>query len=227
MNWNKLLPSAYLLIGLGEIIGEVYHVEALIYLFKPILMPCLLAFLWINRANSIRITLAGAMVALIMSWFGDVFLMLDPTFFILGLGSFLIAQVSYMVAYSRALVGPARDIFSQWHSYLILILLLGYGIFLVLRIEPELGDKLIPVIIYALSLLGMVFLAFLRNGRTSRLSYLLVYSGALIFLVSDSMIAVSQFESPFWFDRYWIMLTYILAQFLIINGLIAHFRFVN
>ena len=73
----------------------------------------------------------------------------------------------------------------------------------------------------------MVFMAFLRNGRTHRVSYLLVYLGALTFLASDSMIAVSRFEAPFWYDRYWIMLTYILAQFLIVNGLVAHIRVQN
>jgi uncharacterized membrane protein YhhN len=224
MNRNSLLTSVYLVIGLGELIGEIYQVKVLIYILKPLLIPCLIVYLWTHRGEDDRFPFLWATAALIMSWFGDVFLMLDPKFFLVGLGSFLLAQVAYIIVYSRAVLASEITVVKRWQTYWLLVLLLGYGVYLVWRIQPQLGDKLIPVMIYSVSLLGMVFFAFLRNGRTNRVSYLLVYAGALTFLASDSMIALSSFEAPFWYDRYWIMLTYILAQFLIVNGLVAHIR---
>jgi len=222
MNWNKLLPSAYLIIGLGELIAEIYQVKVAIYILKPLLMPCLIAYLWSQKSGNSGFPFLWVTAALIMSWFGDVFLMFDARFFMLGLGSFLIAQAVYMIVYSRAVLTSGVMALYRWRTYWMLSLLLGYGTYLVWWIQPQLGDKLFPVIIYAMSLLGMVFLAFLRNGRTNRVSYLLVYAGALMFMTSDSMLAISLFDASFWYDGYWIMLTYILAQLLIVNGLVAH-----
>ena len=159
-----------------------------------------------------------------MSWAGDVFLMLDPDFFVFGLASFLVAQVFYILVYSHAVTVNGIKTSFRLETVFILSLLLIYGTYLVGRIQIQLGNLFVPVIIYALSLLVMVFMAYLRKGRTGRISFLLVYAGALTFLASDSMLAISRFESPFAYDRYWIMLTYILAQFLIVNGLVAHVR---
>ena len=76
------------------------------------------------------------------------------------------------------------------------------------------------IIVYALSLIGMSMMALNRLGRVGRSSYMLVFFGSILFLLSDSMIALNKFYSEFWLAGFWIMITYIAAQYMIMRGLI-------
>jgi len=68
----------------------------------------------------------------------------------------------------------------------------------------------------------MVFTAYLRRGRTSTHSYWLVLIGALLFMASDSILAINLFGEGFDFDRPLIMVTYIGGQGLIVVGVARH-----
>jgi uncharacterized membrane protein YhhN len=50
----------------------------------------------------------------------------------------------------------------------------------------------------------------------------MVYSGALLFIMSDAMIAINKFLNPLVQARLLIMATYIAAQFLIVKGVLIH-----
>lgn len=83
---------------------------------------------------------------------------------------------------------------------------------------------MVPVIVYAIVLMGMVMASFFRFGRTTPDSFWLVSAGALFFMISDSVLAINKFRSPFELAGPLIMLTYILGQFLIAEGVIRHTR---
>ena len=89
-------------------------------------------------------------------------------------------------------------------------------------IYPGLGDLLVPVLIYALVLLGMGVWAHKRRGATSTASFKLVALGAILFVVSDGLIAVNKFAYPIPAERILIMSIYMTAQYLIVQGLIQH-----
>jgi uncharacterized membrane protein YhhN len=44
--------------------------------------------------------------------------------------------------------------------------------------------------------------------------------GSLLFLASDSMIAINKFTTEIPMAGFWIMISYILAQYLIMRGLV-------
>ena len=102
------------------------------------------------------------------------------------------------------------------------MVLAGTG--LVTILYPHLGAFKIPVLLYALVLTVMVLQALFRYGHTNTPSFWFVFLGALLFMVSDSLIAVNKFLSPFGLAGLSITATYILAQFLIASGLRLHFR---
>ena len=87
---------------------------------------------------------------------------------------------------------------------------------------PQLGEMLLPVTLYTLTIFLMVIMAIFRLNRTSTISFYLVFSGAIIFLISDSMIAINKFMVPILYERVLVISTYMMAQFLIIIGLAEH-----
>ncbi len=78
------------------------------------------------------------------------------------------------------------------------------------------------ILVYAISLVGMSLAALNRKGRVGMIEYRWVFLGSLFFVLSDSMIALNKFyfEDGFPYAGFWIMLTYITAQYLIMRGLI-------
>ena len=86
---------------------------------------------------------------------------------------------------------------------------------------PKLGEMQIPVLVYSIVITLMGLAALDRYGAVSPKSFWKVLIGALLFILSDSLIAYSRFGQEIVeisLPGFWIMLTYILAQFLIITG---------
>mgnify|MGYP000352624917 CR=1 FL=1 len=80
-----------------------------------------------------------------------------------------------------------------------------------------------PVVLYTMVIITMAIYALLRRGWTRDKSFIMVYSGALLFIMSDAMIAINKFMNPIVQARLLIMATYIAGQFLIAKGILAHF----
>ena len=79
---------------------------------------------------------------------------------------------------------------------------------------------MIPVGVYTSVITVMGISAAIRPNSVGKESYALVLSGAVIFMLSDSTIALNKFiyngELPY--ARVVIMVTYLLAQYLIVQG---------
>ena len=95
-----------------------------------------------------------------------------------------------------------------------------YGILLVFLLWPGLGPMKVPVIVYTIVILAMALSALYRNAEGASL----VLIGAILFVSSDSLLALNKFGEPFPGARFWTMSTYILAQFLITTGMINYFN---
>ena len=61
-----------------------------------------------------------------------------------------------------------------------------------------------------------------RRGATSASSFKLVALGAILFAISDGLIAVNKFAFPIPAERILVMSIYMTAQYLIVQGLIQH-----
>ena len=105
-----------------------------------------------------------------------------------------------------------------------IIILSVYLILLFKLIGPGLDNYTIPVIFYAIAISTMFLVSFSRKHSTSSASFQSVLTGACLFVISDSLIALNKFWEPFFQSGLWIMLTYGSAQFLIIKGLIKHMQ---
>jgi uncharacterized membrane protein YhhN len=134
-------------------------------------------------------------------------------------GGFFLAQLSYIYVFTKYSENGSRGYLER--NLIIGFLFLGYAAGIVYLLYPGLEGLMKPVImIYALSLIGMSMMALNRNGRVNRTSYLLVFLGSVLFVLSDSMIALDRFFREIPMSGFWIMLTYISAQYMIVRGLI-------
>lgn len=218
---KKYLLYFFVLVSIAELISVFYHITELTLIAKPLIMIALAGYYVVSTPNRSSLFL----VALAFCWLGDVFLMFDykhELFFMAGLGSFLTGHVLYILCYQRLrfneatnpLLGPQKIRFS------LPILLAGTGLVVVLY--PTLGGLRIPVMLYALVITVMALQALFRFGYTTTKSFALIFCGAICFMISDSLLAINKFLQPVPMASLCIMATYILAQYLIVEGVLAH-----
>jgi uncharacterized membrane protein YhhN len=136
---------------------------------------------------------------------GDVFLMLPGDFFVPGLGSFLIAHICYLWAFtadSRLLERRLPYVIGG---------VLGMG--LLHWLWPGVAGPLrFPVALYAVALLSMAAQATGRAMSKHDAAAALAAVGANLFVVSDAVLAVQRFHHPFSGGRIILLGTYFAAQ---------------
>lgn len=186
---------------------------------KALIIPVLM-LLYLTNINPFKSLTNSCMLAgLFFSWAGDVLLEFsnsNTNMFILGLGSFLLAHVMYFTVF---IATPGKNSILTNRLWVLVPVFL-YGIVLVTYLYSDLGDMKLPVIAYAAVILTMLAGALNRKEKVDSRSYWLVLAGAMLFVISDSAIAINKFSHPFEFSGVVIMSTYIVAQFLIISGYI-------
>ncbi|WP_341703477.1 lysoplasmalogenase [Ferrovibrio sp.] len=175
---------------------------------KGAVCPLLALALWRSRNGDADARRLG--LALLLSAAGDVFLAVDPAgLFVAGLGSFLLAHLIYLWQFLRhrprplALPGPRLLAMAA-------IVVAVAGMLAVLL--PGLGALAGPVVAYIGAITAMALAAALLPGRG------LVLSGAVLFMLSDSLIALNKFVAPVPAAGAAIWISYVAAQLLIVLG---------
>ena len=94
-------------------------------------------------------------------------------------------------------------------------LFVNYVVYLLVLLKPNLGELFYPVLVYGItiSIFGLVATLNYVTKRTTPALFLVL--GAVLFIASDSMIALHKFHEPKLFYPVAIMITYVLAQYLI------------
>ncbi len=210
----------FTVIVLVELTGRVTDNITLEYFVKPMIMIWMALYFIIFRKKK-EFTLP-VLLAFFFSWVGDNLLMMsgkNELFFYAGVGSFFLAQLAYIYTFSIVSEKGGRG-YLQNHVF-IGFLFIAYVAAIFYLLYPGLEGFLKPIIlIYAISLVGMSMMALNRHGRVGYWGFLLVFTGSILFVISDSMIALNKFYMEFSLAGFWIMLTYIAAQYLIMRGLI-------
>jgi len=191
------------------------------YITKPATMLALLLWIWQS------VGLGGPMIWFTIGLFfclvGDVLLMIPRDMFIFGLIAFLVGQVCYVIGLIN--LPPYINL---WGGLVIIVLAVYVGWLypkLVAGLKAKGNSKLdIPVLIYSLVISLMVYsalLAFTRTGWPTRAA-IAVSLGAILFYISDSILAWNRFINPVPNGRVLNMVAYHLGQFGIILGAMLH-----
>jgi uncharacterized membrane protein YhhN len=159
------------------------------------------------RQNAFLLALALAFSAI-----GDAMLALQPVRMTLGIGAFGLAHILYAWIFLRVL--RARGL-SGLAGYILAAIIAVFGIAMLVWLQPGMGDLRVPATIYNGVILVMAAIAALSKARW------LAVVGALLFVGSDSLIALDLFKGidPAWrAPTVWI--SYVAAQFCLTLGLV-------
>lgn len=207
---------------------SLYNLSPMIMgISKSLLMPALLLFYFLVHKSIPSSSLDYKIIAaLFFSWLGDVFLIKghsDPNFFMYGLIAFFAAHIFYATSFYRDLKNTAQTslLISKPHVGLPFLIISILFLYILL---PGLNDMMIPVFFYCGIITLMLLLAVNRWSKVPTSSFWLVFLGASLFYTSDAMIAINKFYQAFEYQRFFIMLTYSLGQWSIVEGILRRGR---
>lgn len=217
---SLLLHLLLLVIVVVELAGRLTDRIDLEYAVKPLVMVWMAVFFLIFRKK--KSLIVPVLLAFFFSWTGDIFLMFsgkNELFFYAGVGGFFLSQLCYIYIFIAYNETGGRGYLQEHPVTGLLFIAYVAGIYMLLL--PGLDGILRPMILlYALSLIGMSMMALNRKGRVNQASYLLAFTGSLLFVLSDSLLALDRFYTQIPLAGFWIMATYIPAQYLIMRGLV-------
>ncbi|MER2108919.1 MAG: lysoplasmalogenase [Solibacillus sp.] len=121
--------------------------------------------------------------------------------FILGLSSFLIGHVFYIIAF-RSSVSPAPKLAK--------ILLIMYGLSMAIWLAGTLLTR--GEIIVAIAVCAYIIIISMMGWTAFHTKESFAIIGALLFITSDSILAINRFITAVPFEHEMIMLTYYTAQ---------------
>jgi len=205
---------------IADLIGIYLKNDILIYVAKPLIVIALILY-FLSATKGIQNGFIIIIVrALIFSWLGDLVLMFDSfnkNIFLIGLLAFLFAHLIYIRFFSLVRMGEKIKL----KPGLILLVVVYYS-GLIFLLFNDLQELKIPVMVYGIVISIMFLLAlhmlFVRNKEAGKLMML----GALLFVASDSILAINKFYSSFEYAGIAIMLTYGIAQLLITLGAVKY-----
>lgn len=187
--------------------AEYLGPDVLVYVLKPLTTTLILLIAaQVRRPVSLAYKLA-VVGGLIFSLAGDVLLMLPNSQFVLGLVSFLLAHIFYIVAFRS---GSGWGL-SRWTW----VPFAAFGALMFGILAPGLDQFMLPVLVYLVVILVMAWQAWERWRHTGQRSALLSFLGAVLFVVSDSALAINRFRVGYEAASIVIWGTYVPAQWLI------------
>ena len=217
MKPQNILKS-YLVFSVIYLVLPFVGLEGISWYLKPFLLPFLLLAVIVSTEFKTKNLL---LVALFFSWIGDIILLFADQaeiYFIVGLVSFLLSHLLYIFLFLRQ--DKNQDSVNKGALVLGILVILSYFFGMVSLLFPKLGPLQIPVMVYAVAITIMLFVAYKRSLSWKKPAAQFIIVGAIFFVLSDSILAFNKFYQAIPQAGFWIMSTYILAQFLIVSGVL-------
>ncbi|MGW8249921.1 MAG: lysoplasmalogenase [Anaerolineales bacterium] len=211
-----------LVVAVADWVAVATQRKWLEYIAKPGVMIVLLV--WLYQVSGFSGPLLWFALGLAFSLAGDIFLMLPREQFIAGLVSFLLAHICYIVGFLQTPV-PLN-----FPGVIVAVIIALVFIRIYRRIAAGLDASdnsalKLPVLIYSLVISVMLFLALrtMTGNFWDTQSALLVSAGALLFFISDTLLAWNKFVYPLRQGRLISIIPYHLGQILLAVGAVLHY----
>jgi uncharacterized membrane protein YhhN len=177
------------------------------YVTKPLATSLIIAVAAVAAAPVPAAYKTLVLAGLVCSLLGDIALMFPEKWFTAGLAAFLAAQVLYILAFKPQPGHPVSPA-----TFLPFVL---FGLLMFFLLAPKLGPMKLPVFIYIAAITTMAGFAAARYIDRGGTKPLLAFIGAVLFLISDSVLAYDRFAKRIPGARIIVLGTYFPAQLLI------------
>jgi uncharacterized membrane protein YhhN len=198
-----VLLGGFLAVALANWYSRTTDDRRLEYVTKPAAMVLLAGVaIALDPADGEGARRAWFVVAVVLSLAGDVFLMLPDDRFVAGLASFLLAHLAYVAGF---LVDPPDATATVVAAVIVVAAAATLAAPVVWSLRRRSPELTAPVVVYMVVISAMVTLA-LATGSA------LAGAGAVLFFVSDYLIARDRFVRPLAWAPLAIMVLYHLGQ---------------
>ena len=205
--FTRLLTFCVFATGLLHISAEYRGPRRAVYLLKPLTTTLILILAYGTTPPVSSFYQATILLGLFFSLIGDIFLMLPADQFITGLVSFLLAHLCYIVAFTGR---------SGFHTtWWLLAPFMLYGIGIIYLLWSHVGSFKAPVLFYIAVILTMGWQAAEQWRWGEQTGARLALLGAILFIISDSILALDRFYQPFKPAKGLVLGAYYVAQWLI------------
>ncbi len=212
----------YIVFCVTNILAEFIDNHYLVFATKPLLLVFLSFYFYTSTLNTPSRFRRYILLGLILSIVGDTTLMFveNPpywkNFFLLGLGSFLLTHIFYLLAFLNYPSNQKGLV--QKKTFLIIpfiIFLIANNFILWDGIEAAMK---IPVLVYSTTIVLMALSCLNLNQKITLHAWQQLFLGVMLFVVSDTIIGLNKFNAPIPYARLLIMLFYLVGQYFIVTG---------
>jgi uncharacterized membrane protein YhhN len=201
-------------VTISVIIVAILHIHAdykkqryQTYIFKPLAISLIILIGIIQPAEVSSVYRYLIVSGLVFALIGDIFLMLPSDRFLYGLSCFLITHIFYILAF---IIDSSFPI-----NYLYLIPGLIIGVIILKLLLPYAGAKTVPVILYSIILVFLLWQAIGRIDESFTHSSIVAFIGTIFFIFSDVVLAFNRIVRNFKSAQLLILSTYYTAQLFI------------
>ncbi|MFJ5790755.1 lysoplasmalogenase [Lysinibacillus sp. NPDC093197] len=205
---RKILLTFIILFGLYYIFFFSHIDQSLKLIFKVIPMILIIIMAATQKAQSIKKYQLLIVIGLIFCMVGDYTLQ----WFLIGLSSFLIGHIFYIFAFSSTNEQPVPT----WAK----IALLLYGVLMAGWIATTVFKSGETILTFAVLAYISIILTMGWTAIRTRSTFAII--GAILFIASDSYLAINKFVMPLPFSHEVIMMTYYSAQILIALSILQY-----
>ena len=194
-----------------------------LYIAKPATL--LFLIIWAFQISQLQGIMLWFGIGLGFSLIGDIALLLNPRFFMVGLGAFLLAHAGYLIGFNQQ-AAPLNA------GVMMVAIMVGLIASVVLRlIRPGImrvprGKRfLTAVVLYGTTLTLMLLSALITHFRPEwqPLHAMMAAGGAALFFTSDSILAYDRFVRKLKHGQSYVHLTYHVGQACLIIGAMWHY----
>jgi len=207
----------------SRFLGEEFILVEMIS--KGLFLPSLMVYLYVQDNVSNKPGKNLVMIGLFGSFLGDVFL-LSKSLFIPGMVAFMSTHIVNIIFFSKIYgLKQPKSLLLKMAT----LILVGFCVFIYFQLKTAIGPLIYPILVYMVLICAAALMAvhMSNNKGTNIIANNFWIPGMLFFIASDTVLAFNMFDwsinDPIENIGLVIMITYGLAQFLLVKGFQMYF----
>ena len=208
---------------ISRFLGEEFILVEMIS--KGLFLPSLMMYLYVQDNVSNKPGKNLVMIGLFGSFLGDVFL-LSKSLFIPGMVAFMSTHIVNIIFFSKIYgLKQPKSLLLKMAT----LVLVGFCVFIYFQLKTAIGPLIYPILVYMVLICAAALMAvhMSNNKGTNIIANNFWIPGMLFFIASDTVLAFNMFDwsinDPIENIGLVIMITYGLAQFLLVKGFQMYF----